>query len=408
MHMSHQKKRVSVVVSNPCVSDARVIKVAHTARDAGYDVQVFATAGAGAPPWEVKDGLTYHRLEWSPSQMLAERGLLGLLPGVARPFSVFIGKVLTPYFKYRLFREAFLDAIAASRPDLIHAHDLICLPAAFAAARQTSARLVYDAHELEVHRNPPLPLHQKWWVGHVERKFARRADAVNTVGRKVAEVLASHVGRNDIEVVYNAPMQSPSPNSIRGDLHLPADQPLLIYVGKVTTGRGVSEILELLPRLPGVFFATVGPSDGRTRKLLLQRALRLGVANRFRTLPPVPHEQVTAYIAGADLGVISVEPVTLSYRYCMPNKLFELSFANVPILANDLDEIAEFLAENGNGEIADFDNRRGLAYTLFRLINDNARYRLGPEAMARMAAVYSWDAQAAKIRATYARLLQGS
>lgn len=400
-------KRVAVLVSNPCVSDARVLKMAAVARDAGYDVQIFATGSPTTAPYEIVDGITFHRIEWQPAHMLSERGLLALCRVVARRPTLLFAKLLTPYFKYRLFRQVFADAVAAVGPDLIHAHDLICLPAAVAAARGCGAKVVYDAHELEVHRNPPLVWYQKWWVGHVERKFARRATAVNTFGRKVGEVLAEHTGRRDINIVYNAPLREPSSANVRVDLHLPPDQSLLIYVGKVTIGRGVGEILELLPNLPNVFFATVGPSDGRTRKTLLRRALKLGVANRFRTLPPVPHEQVTAYIQGAELGVISVEPVTLSYRYCMPNKLFELSFANVPIISNELDEIAEFLAEHGNGEIVDFTNPRRLTYMLYRMLTDNARYRMSPETMERMAQNYSWDAQAAKIRQIYSTALAG-
>ena len=399
-------KRIAVLVSNPCTSDARVIKMVQVAREAGYEVHVFATTGANARPWEVVDGVTYHRLEWKPAQMLAERGLLGLFARIARKPVTLAAKAWVPWFKYGLFRDVFASAVAAVRPDLIHAHDLITLPAAIAVAKDVGAKVVYDAHELEVHRNPPLPLHLKWWVGRVERKYARRAQAVNTVGRKVGEVLSEHIGRKDVNIVYNAPLLEHSPANVRTDLQLRPEQPLLIYVGKVTIGRGVGEILELLPGLPGVYFATVGPSDATTRRLLLQRALKLGVGNRFRTLPPVPHEQVTSYIEGADLGVISVEPVTLSYRFCMPNKLFELSFANVPILSNVLDEIQEFLAENGNGETVDFENRRELSYAIFRMLGDNRRYRMDEERRRRLAENYSWATQAQKIQRIYADALK--
>ncbi len=399
------KKRIAVLVSNPCTSDARVIKMVEVARAAGYEVHVFATTGANAKPWEVVDGVTYHRLDWKPSQMLARRGLLGLFVRIARTPVTLFAKTLVPYVKYGLFREVFEASVVAVRPDLIHAHDLITLPAAVAVADIVGAKVVYDAHELEVHRNPPLPLHMKWWVGRVERKYARRAHAVNTVGRKVGEVLAKHIGRKDVNIVYNAPLLEASPANVRVDLQLRPEQPLILYVGKVTIGRGVGDILELLPGLPGVFFATVGPSDPATRRLLLQRALALGVGGRFRTLPPVPHEQVTSYITGADLGLISVEPVTLSYRYCMPNKLFELSFANVPILSNVLDEIVEFLQEHGNGEAIDFENKRELSYVIYRMVSDNQRYRMDDERRERLALDYSWATQAQKILRIYAGAL---
>lgn len=54
-------------------------------------------------------------------------------------------------------------------------------------------------------------------------------------------------------------------------LPLNAQVPLIVYVGKVTTGRGVGDMLALLPKMPGVVFATVGPCNLRTRVLLNRR-----------------------------------------------------------------------------------------------------------------------------------------
>ena len=43
-------------------------------------------------------------------------------------------------------------ALVASRPDVVHAHDINTLPTAWAAARRAGARLVYDAHEISTDR----------------------------------------------------------------------------------------------------------------------------------------------------------------------------------------------------------------------------------------------------------------
>ena len=397
--------RIAVVVSNPCVSDARVLKMAYAARDAGHEVHVFATLGQGAQPYQVVEGITYNRVEWNPSQLMASRGLAGVLARVARRPVVLACKVLSQYTKYSLFAEVFAAQIASVKPDIIHAHDLVCLPAGAAAARTCGARLVYDAHELEVHRNPPLPFYRKWFVGAIEKRHGQKADAIITVGRKVGEVLSRHIGRDDINVLYNAPLREPCASTLRRDLQLPASVPLLLYVGKVTMGRGVGELLELLPKMPGVFFAAVGPSDLGTSQELRKMADMQGLADRFRILPPVPHEQVVSYIAGATVGIISVEPVTLSYRYCMPNKLFELAFAGVPILSNELDEIKEFLAELGIGETTDFELTHQLPHAIYRMAMSPTKYVASPEAIERLEQAYSWPAQTAKLRLIYERVM---
>ena len=393
--------RIAVIVSNPCTGDARVIKMARAAVAGGHEVHVFATSGINARPFETVQGVHFHRLDWRPGDLMSFGGLVPLLRRVSRRLAARLIKRLTPFVKYRLFSEVFAPHVAAIEPDLVHAHDLICLPAAADAARLAGARLVYDAHELELHRNPPLPWLQKKMVGRVEARYTRQADAVITVGRLVGGELARHIRRDDVHVLYNSPPLDACPRSIRRDLRLDAQVPLMVYVGKVTTGRGVGDMLALLPKMPGVVFATVGPCDLRTRVLLDRQCERLGLTARFRILPPVPFEQVVAYIGGCDLGVISVEPITLSYRYCMPNKLFELAFANVPIVSNKLDEIEEFIGEFGNGEVVDFASSSALAYTMFRMLEEKPRYVMGPQAQERLHARYSWAAQSAKLLAIY-------
>jgi len=393
--------RIAVLVSNPCTSDARVIKMVRCATQAGHDVHVFATSRRGVPPFEQIDGVTYHRLDWRPGPMIADIPPLSWLLQLSRGVAMFLVKRIAPFVKYRLFSKVFAEPVARLKPDIVHAHDLICLKAAHDAAASCGAVVVYDAHELEVHRNPPLPFFQKRWVSYVEGKYARRAAAVNTVGRLVGEVLAKHLGRNDINVIYNSPMIQDCQSNIRADLNLPPDAPLLIYVGKVTTGRGVGEIMAVLPKLEGVFFATIGPCDENTRRTLERQSDRIDVAERFRILPPVPFEQVVSYIRGSDLGVISVEPITLSYRYCMPNKLFELSFANVPIISNKLDEIEDYITELGNGDIADFENDAALPYTIARMLKEKQRYIMGPDALALLHQKYSWNTQSKRLLAVY-------
>ncbi len=398
--------RIAVIVSNPCTIDARVIKMARAARDGGHEVHVFGTLSADTVPHEVVGDITYHRLEWRPAQIIVQNTALRLMPKYMRMVSIGTARRLTPYMKYKLFSEVFAPHVAAIKPDIIHAHDLICLRAGIEAAEICGAKVVYDAHELEVHRNPPLPFFQKRYVGRVEYKYGNKAFAVNTVGRMVGEVLSEHLGRKDINIIYNSPVIEPCSRHIRGDLALPDSSSLIVYVGKVTMGRGVSEILTLLPKLKGVIFATVGPCDDEQRALLMSQANRIGVADRFRILPPVPFEQVVDYISGADAGIISVEPVTLSYQYCMPNKLFEMSFANVPILSNKLDEIEEFLGEINNGKIVEFDDQTALVYSIFRLFNETHLYRLDEQRRKQLYEKYSWETQARKLLDIYSDALK--
>jgi len=57
----------------------------------------------------------------------------------------------------------------------------------------------------------------------------------------------------------------------------------------------------------------------------------------------VPHNEVSAFIYGADLALVFIEPICLSYEYALPNKLFESIQAGVPILGSELVEIEKIV-----------------------------------------------------------------
>ncbi len=397
--------KIAVIVSNPCTSDARVIKMAKAASEAGHEVHVFATAGKNTVPYEMKDGVAYHRLDWKLGNMLKKNLFFFLLGKVSRVLRGYLIKKVAPFVKYKVFSKLFAEHIAAIKPDIIHAHDLICLPTAFAAKEIYDTKIVYDAHELEVHRNPPLPFFQKNMVSHVEKKYGGKADAVITVGKLIAEVLSKELKRQDINVLYNSPKIIESQSNIRKDLNLAPEVPLVLYVGKVAFGRGIEEVLVRLPNLPGVHFVTVGPFDLKMKTHLQKLASKLELTDRFTMLPPVHYEQVVSYINGASLGLISVEPITLSYQYCMPNKLFELAFANVPILSNKLDEIEMFLEKFENGTIADFSDELSLTYNIYKAVQERDNHILTNENQIALKKEYSWDTQCEKLITIYKKAL---
>lgn len=401
------KKIIAYIVSNPGSNDARVIKMAKAAVQQGYEVHLFGVLKIGFEPYEEYDGIVFHRFEWKPINIIIEKFfLLELIFRFNKSFSIYLAKKLLPYLKYRLFSSIMCDNIIKINPDLIHSHDLICLPTASDVHMETSIPYIYDAHELEIHRNPPLPLLQKIFVKYIEKKHAHNASSIITVGRYVAKELKKHLPSSKIEVLYNSPSINTSPYSLRNDLQVNENKQILLYVGKVAMGRGIEDILKILPTLsPHIIFATVGPSDIKQKAILENLATKYQVTSRFFILPPVPYTQVVDYIKDADLGIISVQPVTLSYQYSMPNKLFELSFANVPIISNTLDEISEFIDENKNGTVVDINDFTSLAYNISKMMKHNNQYRMNPEQYDALKNNYSWEKQLEKLFNIYNSLL---
>ena len=292
--------------------------------------------------------------------------------------------------------------ISKVKPDIVHAHDLICLPTARQVSKICKIPYIYDAHEFEVHRNPPLPMFQKLYVFFIETTYSLKASYVITVGKYIARGLAWRISPKKIKVLYNSPVINKSPYSLRKDLRTTNNKKILLYVGKVALGRGVEDVIRILPTLPSdIIFATVGPCDPRQKEKLIEIATKFEVNSRFTILPPVPNDNVVEYIKEADLGIISVDPVTLSYKYAMPNKLFELTFANVPIISNDLIEIEEFLAEHENGLVCDTKDDISLTYYISRVIKYKKEFIMSEEVYENLRKKYSWDSQLEKLFSMY-------
>jgi glycosyltransferase involved in cell wall biosynthesis len=397
--------KIAVIVSNPCTGDARVIKMAEAAAESGHEVHVFATQGKNISAYEYRNDVYYHRIEWKLPVILASNIFFKLLRKINKDLYGFVVKRIAPFIKYYLFRKTFSNTIIDIHPDIVHAHDLICLPTGEYVAKECGAKLVFDAHELEVHRHPPLPFFQKKFVANTEKKYASKADAVITVGDHIAKILERDLKRNDLNVLFNSPVIKKSYRNIRSDLKLSESTRLIIYVGKVTIGRGVEDILATLPSLKSVHFATIGPCDSRIKIKVNSIAQKLGVSDKFSILPPVYYTDVVEYIKGADMGVIASDLSALSYRLAMPNKLFEMSFANIPILASDFVEIGGYLVKYGNGETVDFERKETNIYNISKFLENKNDYILTDENYKKIDEKYSWDVQKQKLAAIYFKLL---
>ena len=126
---------------------------------------------------------------------------------------------------------------------------------------------------------------------------------------------------------------------------------------------------------------------------------------RVHVLPRVPTEEVVAYAASATVGVSPVPPTSLSYRYSLPNKLFQYMQAGLPVVASDFPQVREVIEETGAGITVDARNVDALAgairtYTedAERSATDGAR---GREAVRRR---FNWSAAEASLLAIYRRV----
>nr|WP_306270682.1 glycosyltransferase [Ornithinimicrobium sp. HY1793] len=319
----------------------------------------------------------------------------------------------------RTFRTASLGlywAVAARealawRPDVVHANDGNTLaPACWIAAR-SGARVVYDAHELWRHRNvrpdrPIAPLVE----GLIESAAIRRADGVITVSPSIVTWLQDMYDLPEAPtLVRNIPSAAggpvdPSHGRLRELAGLDKDDQVVAYGGRITTSRGIEETLEALALLPdAVHFVLLGYGEPDYLAVLHRQIATLGLQDRVHFVGKVAPAEVATALADADLSVVYVRPVCLSYRFSLPNKLFESIHGGLPIAAADLPDTAALVREHHVGEIFDAQSPQDMADTISTILADPGHYR---EAARRAATQLTWEHEETELLRLYARVLQ--
>jgi glycosyltransferase involved in cell wall biosynthesis len=466
------EKLVFSIVPNSCVHDARVMRHARALTNDGWRVRIYATAEDGLPMEEVRDSAEMRRFpgfqtDTSLAPEVAEVAMeamgpyrpyleerleqfriatalndqlsaenqryRGLLPTITemnekkvlqKDLAQFasIYRQAIPYLRkqgrydrlklrYFFLTANFLNQVFDVKPAIIHAHDLPSLPGAIQLAAATNAQLIFDAHELETERAPPLPIDQKrfidflesWWLNHVNRMV--------TVCDSIADFYQTRFKGARATVFMNVPELNDTGNAdydLRGAAGLSADAKTVIYTGAVgREARGLHKVVEALRLLDGVNLIILGPRAEGNDDWLLDIAESMGVRERLRLLPPVPTDQVVSAIRTADAGVCPIQDVALSYRVSMPNKLFECAFAEVPICVSDLPEMARFVTDLGIGVVMDQTDPQSIAAALREVLDNRARYALTSESRARLKDEYSWPAQSRRLQQLY-REIEGT
>lgn len=322
------KTRVVSIVLNNFVNDTRVLNEAISLQRAGYDVTIVALHEDGLAERELVQSVPVHRIRLDGKQW-----------GKKSVTEVFRYGSLA----YRIIREYRHAAI-------FHCNDLAALPIGvftklFANRR---SKIVYDAHEYETEANGLKGL-EKIMRSWLERMLIGNADTVITVSDSIANEYTRLYGIRKPGLVLNCPrfVEVKKHDLFREELGIPADKLIFLYQGVLNAGRGVELLLEAFSDPEGdsvIVFMGFGP-------LVSEIQERARTINRVYFRAAVEPRVLLRYTSSADYGVALIEDVSLSNRYCLPNKVFEYMMAGVPLLCSDLPEMRRLLEAHGLGVV---------------------------------------------------------
>jgi glycosyltransferase involved in cell wall biosynthesis len=384
-------------VINTVAADARVIREASTLAGAGHEVFVVAMREGSQPERDVLEGFTVLRVRRDPVRRNIEA--TAPAPGpLARAFEPLrLAWALVDY-TVRGFRRA-----VALEAGVYHAHDLVTLPVAWAAARARRARLIYDAHELftEMGRLGPVT---RALFRVLERSLIGRADRVVTVNGSIAAELTRRYGVAAPAVVMNFPRTegrsfSREGSPLRTKVGLAPDVPLVLYQGMFMPHRGLENLIRAARGFTRAHLVMMG--WGVLLEPLRELARREGVEGRVHFTRGVPLAELLSHTAGADLGAIPYRNVGLNNYYTSPNKLFEYCAAGVPVVASRFPELVKVVEGLGIGATFDPERPDEIASAVNGLLDDAGALAKARTNVFLAAPLFTWESESAKLLDVY-------
>lgn len=292
-----------------------------------------------------------------------------------------------------------------------HGHDLTGLVAAARARARRGGSLVYDSHELfmEAGTVARLPGPARWLLANLERRQARQADLVITVNSGIAGELVRRYRIPSPVVVMNCPVVPDDPpdraSSPMREILAMGDRPVLLHHGGLADGRGIVETIDALDHLPAeVALVVLGQGE-----LVPEIEARIAGHAKGRLFhhPPVTIDELPAWVAGADVGVIAFQPVEANNLLATPNKLFECLAVGVPVVVSDFPEMRSIVDRWGVGATCEPRSPTSIADAVTRVLAQDRRTLF---TACRRAATerYSWQRQSSTLLEAYDLLDDGA
>jgi glycosyltransferase involved in cell wall biosynthesis len=298
-----------------------------------------------------------------------------------------------------------MKAVMALRPAVVHFHDPELIPMAL-VLKARGYTIIYDVHE-----DVPRQILDKHWIPRPLRwAVSKTMAAVERVAKwsfdgfvTATSQIAGNFPAARTVVVQNYPI--PSELLVEGGLPY-ADRPQSVtYIGGIARSRGVREMIEAMAliadrretRLEMAGPMTPASLEGELRGLPGWRAVTYhGLVDRA---------SVARILGSARVGLVTLHP-TPAYLEALPVKMFEYMAAGLPVIASDFPLWRNIVTEAGCGLLVDPLNPSAIADAITWILDHPGEAEaMGRRGQHAVTSTYTWDREAEKLLALYAKLL---
>ena len=347
--MNSPSDKILIAVCNYFNPDNRVFRTADTLQKAGYEVVVLSYFAVGLSEEEKPgSGFTLKRIKVSDIK----------IPG----------RQIRNFLNQLLWKNEVLKFAYKFKPQYVHCNDYNTLFLGKYCRKKFKSKIVYDNHEYfqdlkYLHR---YPLIVRKWIANFEKKALKQyVDEMIVVSPGIAEAYFP-IFKKKVHVIRNIPDLSEMnnktytiPENITNFLTEQKRQGrrLFLYLGTNTQkGRGMDFTFKLISALSDTYGLVVfGAKNENELKQLNQRAIEEGISGRFGAFTSIPVSALSRLSSYFYMGLSLIEPIFFSYKYSLPNKLFEYFSMGLPVLSSEIPDQAKIVLHHNLGLVIPFD-----------------------------------------------------
>ena len=293
--------------------------------------------------------------------------------------------------------------LLADRPDILHCH---LIPSNI-IAKPLGALLGVPVVINHDHTNDTRRAESRLLLA-LDRFSNRFASHIVAVSASCREFLITResIPSSDVTLVPNAiDLRRFSPAVARRDqarveLGLPASARVVAGVGRLNPQKNFSLFLDiaaqLAPRFSDLHFLLAG--DGPEEKMLREKAAALGIADRVT---------FSGYVADTRLVYLAADVLLMPSRYeGLPMTLLEAMAMGLPVVASQLDGIAEVIGDGREGFLVPSDDAALFVESTAALLQDaELSSRIAQNARAKVEASFSVERMTSAVEEIYDRFL---
>lgn len=239
------------------------------------------------------------------------------------------------------------------------ANDADTLLAVYWASKIKKREMVFDSHEIfsEVPELSNRPKIKQIWQA-IENKYIPKLKNCITVCDSIAHYYLKKYNTKFV-VIPNLPLEQKITPKTRADFNLPNNSKILIYQGAINKARGIELMIDSLKYLENWILVIAGKGDIENE--LKNKISQQNLSSKVYFMGQLDFDTLKSLTALADIGLSLEEDMGLNYRFALPNKLFDYTHAEIPVIVSNLPEMKKWVKATQVGEVLRIRSPKNLA-----------------------------------------------